>query len=348
MQALLSALGVIFGKLMYFIYNTIGFHNYAISLVLFTLVYKLILLPLSVKQIRNAQLMQEFQPELLRLQERYKNDREKLNEMTMKFYQEKGYNPTSGCLPLLIQFPIIIALFFVIRMPLTYMLELPAKAIGEMVIASVDIGDFSKDTLKNKNYDSIKDNPIDVYLAYNSSDPYFEIRLIESYKKHPEILEKNTTLSEEQKEVLKNLNLRMFNFFNLGIKPSTRFDEIRSDPENQIPAWILLILAVVTSFFTSYMMMPNARRKKDPDEKRRKKQKDPNEGCATKSMLLMNPVMTLWIGTVAPSGLAFYWIVNSVLSYVQQVVMNAVFKNEKKKKEENKVAKVGDKGSKNG
>jgi membrane protein insertase, YidC/Oxa1 family, C-terminal domain len=348
MQALLSALGVIFGKLMYFIYNTVGFHNYAFSLVLFTIIYKLILLPLSVKQIKNTQKMQEFQPELMRLQERYKNDREKLNEMTMKFYQEKGYNPSSGCLPLLIQFPILIALFFVIRMPLTYMLELPAKAIGEMVVASVDAGEFSKDTLKNKNYDSIKDNPIEVYKAYNSSDAYFEIRLVESYKKHPEIVEENPTLSEEQKELLKNLDLKMFNYFNLGIKPSTSLAEIKADAANQIPAWILLIIAVLTSFFTSYFMMPNARKKKDANEKKKRKEKDPSEGCAGKSMLLINPVMTLWIGTVAPSGLAFYWIINSVLSYIQNLAVNSMIKREKKEKEENEVAKVGNKGSKNG
>ncbi|NLI38745.1 MAG: YidC/Oxa1 family membrane protein insertase [Clostridiaceae bacterium] len=340
MQALLSALGVIFGKLMFFIYNTVGFHNYAISLLLFTIVYKVILLPLSVKQIRSTQKMQEYQPELQRIQERYKNDKEKLNEMTMKFYQEKGYNPTSGCLPLLIQFPIIIALFYVIRMPMTYMLELPAKAVGEMVVASVEKGEFSKETLKNKNYDAIKDNPIDVYMGYNSSDPYFEIRLIESYKKHPEIIDENPTLNEEQKTLLKNFDLRMFNFFNLGVQPSLDPRTIKSDPGIYVPALLLLIIAVVTTYFSSLLMMPNARKKKDPKDK---KSKDPNAGCAGKSMLYMSPLMTLWIGTIAPSGLAFYWIINSVLSYVQHKVLNIKYKNDKEEKE---VAKVGNKGSK--
>lgn len=340
MNALFSALGVIFGKLMFFIYNTIGFHNYVISLILFTIVYKLILLPLSIKQMKNTQKMQEVQPELMRLQERYKHDKEKLNEMTMKFYQEKGYNPTSGCLPLLIQFPIIFALFFVIRMPMTYMLELPAKAVGEMVIASVEKGEFSKDTLKNKNYDAIKDNPIDVYMAYNTSDPYFEIRLIESYKKHPEIIDENPTLKEEQKELLKNFDLRMFNVFNLGVQPSLDPNKIKSDPGVYVPALILLLIAVVVSYFTSRLMMPNATQKKDPKDK---KAKDPS-GCAGKSMLYMGPIMTLWIGTNAPSGLAFYWIINSVLSYVQHVLMNTKFK---KDKEGSEVAKVSNKGSKN-
>jgi YidC/Oxa1 family membrane protein insertase len=135
-MGLLSAIAALFGKLMFFIYNTIGFHNYVLSLVFFTIVYKLILLPLSIKQIRSTQKMQELQPELQRLQERYKNDREKLNEATMKFYQEKGYNPTSGCRPMLSQWPIILALFYVIRMPMSYMLEIPAKAVGEMAIVA--------------------------------------------------------------------------------------------------------------------------------------------------------------------------------------------------------------------
>jgi len=339
MNALFSALGVIFGKLMYFIYNTIGFHNYVISLILFTIVYKLLLLPLSIKQIRNTQKMQEFQPELLRLQERYKHDKEKLNEMTMKFYQEKGYNPTSGCLPLLIQFPILFALFFVIRMPLTYMMSLPYKAVSEMVVASVEKGEFSKDILKNKNYDAIKDDPKEVYLAFNQSDPYFEIRLIDSYKRHPEILDENPTLTEEQKNLLRNFDLRMFRIFNLGVQPSLSPDKIKQDPGTYVPALILLVFAVIVSYVTSRLMMPMP--KKDPKDK---KAKDPN-GCAGKSMLYMGPVMTLWIGTIAPSGLSFYWIINSILSYVQHVLMNIKFKKEKEGKE---VAKVGSKGSKDG
>ena len=62
MQGLLSAIGVLFGKLMYFIYNTVGLHNYALSLVLFTLVYKIILLPLSVKQMKASQKCRRFSP----------------------------------------------------------------------------------------------------------------------------------------------------------------------------------------------------------------------------------------------------------------------------------------------
>ena len=74
-MGILSAIGKLFGMLMYFIYNTIGLHNYALSLVFFTIVCKLILFPLSIKQLKSAKLIQELQPELQRIQERYKNDR---------------------------------------------------------------------------------------------------------------------------------------------------------------------------------------------------------------------------------------------------------------------------------
>ena len=132
----------------------------------------------------------------------------------------------------------------------------------------------------------------------------------------------------------------MFNFFNLGVQPSLDPRVIKTDPGNYVPALLLLIIAVVTTYFSSLLMMPNARKKKDPKDK---KSKDPNAGCAGKSMLYMSPLMTLWIGTIAPSGLAFYWIINSVLSYIQHKVLNIKYKNDK---EENEVAKVGNKGSK--
>jgi len=90
MGGILSAIGLLFGKLMYFIYNTIGFHNYALSLVFFTIAYKLILLPLSIKQMRSTQLMQELQPELQRIQERYKNDRKSFRKNSSNSIRKKA------------------------------------------------------------------------------------------------------------------------------------------------------------------------------------------------------------------------------------------------------------------
>ncbi|MEG6614605.1 YidC/Oxa1 family membrane protein insertase [Pseudoclostridium thermosuccinogenes] len=110
------------GQFMYFIYNTVGFHNYGLAIIIFTIIVRLLMLPLTVKQYRSNAKLQEIQPQLQEIQKRYKNDKEKLNAEMMKLYQENNVNPAGGCLPLLIQMPILFALWGVISRPLTYML----------------------------------------------------------------------------------------------------------------------------------------------------------------------------------------------------------------------------------
>lgn len=110
------------GKFLFFIYNNITFGNYGWAIILFTIIIKFALLPLTIKQLKSTARTQELQPQLQELQKRYKNDKEKLNQELMKFYQENNYNPAGGCLPLVVQLPILFSLFWVISRPLTYML----------------------------------------------------------------------------------------------------------------------------------------------------------------------------------------------------------------------------------
>jgi len=107
---------------MYFIYNTVGLHNYGLAIIIFTIIVRLLMLPLTVKQYRSNAKLQEIQPQLQEIQKRYKNDKEKLNTEIAKLYQENNVNPVGGCLPLLIQMPILFALWGVISRPVTYML----------------------------------------------------------------------------------------------------------------------------------------------------------------------------------------------------------------------------------
>ncbi len=346
-MGILSAIGKIFGMLMYFIYNTIGLHNYALSLVLFTLVYKLILLPLSIKQMKSTQLMQELQPELQRIQERYKNDKEKLQEEQMKFYQEKNYNPASGCLPMLIQLPIIIALFYVIRMPMSYMIDVPARAVGHMALVSIQNGDLSFDNskfnldLRDPNKDEITDAYLQqAYQDISKKDPYIEIKILDVVDRKPEIVSENPYLSDEQKKVLTDFDLKVFKIFNLGVKPTISPKEIAANPGTYIPALIILIIAVGTTFLTTSQMMP-----KQPETKG-KAGNAANNGCANKSMIWMSPIMTLWIGLGTPCGLSVYWTLNNILSYGQQKLVNKLYKKDNNtKKEESNVAKVNNKRS---
>jgi YidC/Oxa1 family membrane protein insertase len=89
--------------------------SYGVAIVLLTVAVRLVLYPLTVKQTKSMQAMQRLQPEIKRLQAKYKNDRQKLNEEMMKFYKENKVNPLSGCLPLLLQMPLFIVLYRLIH-----------------------------------------------------------------------------------------------------------------------------------------------------------------------------------------------------------------------------------------
>src|ERR671939_942923 len=91
--------------------------SYGLAIILLTILVRLILLPLSIKQVRSMREMQRIQPEMKRLQAKYKGNRQKLNEEMMKLYKERGVNPVAGCLPMLLQIPVLIALYSVLRFP---------------------------------------------------------------------------------------------------------------------------------------------------------------------------------------------------------------------------------------
>ncbi|MBN2025517.1 MAG: membrane protein insertase YidC [Actinobacteria bacterium] len=102
-------------------------NNYGIAIILLTVLVKVVLLPLTIKQTRSMIAMQKIQPEIKKLQEKYKEDKEKLSQEMMKFYKENKVNPLGGCLPLILQLPVFFALFTVLR---KYLLTPPVSIIG--------------------------------------------------------------------------------------------------------------------------------------------------------------------------------------------------------------------------
>lgn len=114
----MSFLYELFGSILYWIYSVIG--NYGLSIIIFTIIVKLLLFPLTKKQTDSTKKMQEIQPKMQEIQKKYANNKEKLNKELLKLYDEYDYKPTAGCLPLLVQFPIIIGLFRALRQPEVY------------------------------------------------------------------------------------------------------------------------------------------------------------------------------------------------------------------------------------
>lgn len=117
----MGIIAVPLGYLLTFIYNLVG--NYGISLIILTVLVKLLLYPLYFKQIKSTASMSSLQPKMKAIQEKYKNDKEKMNEEMAKLSKNENFNPMGGCLPTLIQLPILWGLFTLLRNPIRYIAD---------------------------------------------------------------------------------------------------------------------------------------------------------------------------------------------------------------------------------
>lgn len=210
MGGIFDIINVPLGYLFKGIYYIVG-NNYGWALVLFTIVTKLLLTPLSIKQQKSTMKMQKIQPRLAEIQKKYQYDKDKLNQETLKLYQDNNISPMGGCLPLLIQFPVLIALYNIIRRPLTYIFQ------------------FSKTTLT-----ALADALNKLGAQVNLSD---EIGVAAAMKKY----------ASELTGELSELPVVDFNFFGLDLSSVPSFDRFMAlDIIIIIP-----ILAGVTTFLLS-------------------------------------------------------------------------------------------------
>ena len=114
------------------LFSFLGAHQWAAAIVVLTLIVRTLLLPLAVKQIRGMQAMQRLQPEMKRLQQKYRNDRQRLNQELMELYRREGASPLGGCLPMLPQAPVLFAMFYAIRGLSSRDLAMPFLGLGDL------------------------------------------------------------------------------------------------------------------------------------------------------------------------------------------------------------------------
>ena len=119
----------IFGYLLNFLYILLD--NYGLAIIIFSILVKVILLPLTIKQQKTMEKTTKMQEELKSLQFKYKNDQEKLNQEMMELYKRENMSPFSGCLSSIAQIILILAVFYLVRSPLTYMKKIDVNIIEE-------------------------------------------------------------------------------------------------------------------------------------------------------------------------------------------------------------------------
>lgn len=125
---MIQAIASVLGYIIRFFYDLVG-QNYFITILIFTLFTKVVLFPLAWIQIKSMEKMNKMSVKQKEIQDKYKNDKEKQTQELMNLYKENKVNPLSGCLPLIIQIPIILAMFYIVKQPLTYIVQTPQEEI---------------------------------------------------------------------------------------------------------------------------------------------------------------------------------------------------------------------------
>ncbi len=155
-----SIIGYPLGWIMWACYKLIS--NYGVALIFFTIITRLLLVPTAIKQQKSTVRLRMIQPKVNELQKKYANNRNKLNEELTALYAQENYNPASGCLPMLIQLPILFGLIDVIYKPLTHILRLPAdviKAASDIVSQAGQTTGMATHSMQISVIGAVKQNP---------------------------------------------------------------------------------------------------------------------------------------------------------------------------------------------
>ena len=281
----------IFGYLLEFLYNTIN--NYGLAIILFTVIIKLLLLPLSIKQQRTMKKSSELQEKMKTIQFKYKNDPEKMNQEIMNLYKTENMSPFSGCITAIVQFLLLLSIFYLVRSPLTFMEKVPSENINNYISQLQEDG-------------------------RSISNVYPEIDLIREYNW---LKEKNPEDANVDK-----LNLKM-NFLGLDLS------KIPQQNMTDYTVYIIPVLYILSSFISIKMTtakqakMSQENKKSVIDAETGEEVKEENEMDTIKMMSWMMPIMSISIAFVAPLGLALYWLINNLLMIAERIILDEVIKD---------------------
>lgn len=305
-------------------------HNYGWSMVVFTLLIKLILLPLDYKSRKSMRRMTRLQPQVAKLQKKYANDKEKLNQKTAELYRREGINPMSGCLPMLVSMVILFIMFAAMR------------TVANTEMASQALGLLTTGTQTNESWLWIKniwmpDSPFNPVIAdsanlriipadiwakvFASLDPA-SVTALAQYG-----IDAATISGETVFAALQTLPVYAEETQLWTVMPQLNLLIVNLSIYAHNNGWFILpILAAVTQYLMTLSQPQPAA--------------DPNNPAAStnKFMKYFFPLFSLWICSSYNAIFALYWVVGNVFAWVQGLVMNKMFE----KMDENQVETAGE------
>ena len=325
---MMAGIASFFGYLLNWLYNLV--QNYGLAIILFSLLLKLIMIPLSYKQQVSMKKNAKLQEELNKIKLKFKNNPEMLNKETMELYRREKVSPFSGCLTSILQIIIFISVFYLVSSPLTYMKKIDSSVIekyknaittgstvaitGNEVIENTTLNEAIKNETKVENNveNTVENNNNN---QNNTNTSYIEIKIIELF-------------GNENKDVYLNMNF-------LGLNLS----KVPTQNLNDWKVYIIPAIYVALTFVNIKMTSKMTEKKKKENEveskeiidgKEEDKKDDTMESMnqMTKSMNLMMPIMSVGIALIAPLGLSLYWAVSNALQLIEKIIIDRIIKED--------------------
>ena len=300
---MLSFFANIFGYVLKLLYNIVG--NYGWAIILFSILVKVVMIPLSIKQQKTMKKNEKIQGELKQIQFKYKNEPEKLNQEMMELYKREGMSPFSGCLSSIIQIILLFSVFLLVRQPLTYMEKMNQDVISKME-------------------QIVTENDSESKTAYQ------EIAVIQYARglKNGNSVDENKI--SEIKDYIEQASLNM-DFLGIDLT------QVPTKNPKDFKVLIIPILYVVSSFISIRLSMASTTKKKKEEKKlitdgteEQEEKYNPTEDV-NKTMGWMMPIMSVTIAIIAPLGLALYWLMNNILMIIERLVIDKYLNKEEAK-----------------
>ena len=286
------------------IYEMTG--NYGFAIIFFALLVNLIMLPFMAKSKKGMMRTTRIQPKIQELQRRHEGNPQKLNQEMQKLYREEGVNPMGGCIWSLIPFPILIALYSVIRQPLTRMMF-----VADEVVTTL------RDFFVTNGW----------YVIPARTDAYAEIKLANIAHQH--WAEVQTALAGKVDGLI-DLD---FGFLGLNLGEQPKWNFFLTTDWNDVSVWLPalgLFLIPIISAALSWLSM-KVSTASNP-------QQDAQTQASMQTMNLMMPLMSIWICFVMPAAMGIYWIANSLFGMIRDVVLTKIFKKQLDKEDAERIA----------
>lgn len=319
----------LFGYLLNWLYDI--FNNYGIAIILFSIILRIILIPITIKQQTTMKKSAKLQGKMVEIQKKYKNNPEKLNQETIELYKSEKMSPFSGCLSSILQLVIILAVFWLVSQPLTYMKKINPEIIEKytQIVQTEGTTRSGYAQIGVIQYAETKFQEVEKELTDITN------QLEQENIANREELEIRKGELEAQKEEYNQLRLNM-DF--LGIDLS----KVPTQSLNDWRVYIIPVLYVITSFvsikLTTAVQTKNNKKKEViiQENENEPSEPDPMEQmqAMNKNMTYMMPIMSVAIAIIAPLGLALYWLISNILMIIERLIINKVMEKREEEEEE--------------